>query len=71
MIDNLSEQFIKIILKGETIEFAGKAIVALAADEDVIKKTGRCCFCLNFVFHDDCIDSSLKSIFSYELEHSP
>jgi len=27
--------------KGETIEFAGKAIVALAADENVIKKTGR------------------------------
>jgi len=27
--------------KGETIEFAGKAIVALAADEEVIKKTGR------------------------------
>ena len=25
----------------ETTEFAGKAIVALAADKDVIKKTGR------------------------------
>jgi len=27
--------------KGETINFAGKAVVALAADKDVIKKTGR------------------------------
>merc|ERR1719158_1213768 len=30
-----------VFAKGETIEFAGKAIVALAADENVIKKTGR------------------------------
>ena len=31
----------KMFEKGETVEFAGKAIVALAADKDVIKKTGR------------------------------
>jgi len=31
----------KVFEQGETIEFAGKAIVALAADKEVIKKTGR------------------------------
>jgi len=31
----------KMVDRGETIEFSGKAVVALAADKNVISKTGR------------------------------
>jgi dehydrogenase/reductase SDR family protein 1 len=31
----------KVFEDAETVEFAGKAVVHLAADSDVIKKTGR------------------------------
>ena len=41
MMADKSNPMGKMFEKGETVEFAGKAIVALAADKDVIKKTGR------------------------------
>ena len=30
-----------MVERGESIEFSGKAVVALAADKNVISKTGR------------------------------
>ena len=34
----------KVFAKGETVEFSGKAVAFLAADPDILSKTGRIFF---------------------------
>jgi dehydrogenase/reductase SDR family protein 1 len=67
-LETASEKEKKVWEDPETVEFAGKAIVNLAADQDVIKKTGRVLLTADlageygFVDEDGLVHSDIRSL---------